>query len=223
MSIQGISPSGNAVTPGATSPPATGKPQPSLQDQFLQLLVAQLKSQDPLQPQDGTAFVSQLAELSSLQQTTQTNQTLSTIAANESSAQSSSYATLVGRTVAAKTSSITLDGNSVPSLGGHLDTSSAKTEMVISDATGKVVRTVELGAHAAGDFDVPWTGTDDSGKPLPPGAYSVAVKATDPKGGVVSGFAEVKGIIKALDFSSGSPMFRIGATTVAPTDVVSVQ
>ena len=35
---------------------------------FLQLLVAQLKNQDPSQPQDGTAFVSQLAQFSDLEQ-----------------------------------------------------------------------------------------------------------------------------------------------------------
>ncbi len=36
---------------------------------FLQLLVAQLKNQDPSQPQDGTQFVSQLAQFSNLEQT----------------------------------------------------------------------------------------------------------------------------------------------------------
>src|SRR3954467_689501 len=35
---------------------------------FLKLLVAQLQNQDPLQPQDGTQFVSQLAQFSGLEQ-----------------------------------------------------------------------------------------------------------------------------------------------------------
>lgn len=35
---------------------------------FLQLLIAQLKNQDPMQPQDGTQFVAQLAQFSSLEQ-----------------------------------------------------------------------------------------------------------------------------------------------------------
>lgn len=33
---------------------------------FMTLLVAQLRHQDPLQPQDGTAFVAQLAQFNSL-------------------------------------------------------------------------------------------------------------------------------------------------------------
>ena len=38
------------------------------QTQFLQLLVAQLKGQNPLDPKDGTEFVSQLAQFSSLEE-----------------------------------------------------------------------------------------------------------------------------------------------------------
>lgn len=35
---------------------------------FMTLLVAQLKNQDPLEPQDGTQFVAQLAQFNSLEQ-----------------------------------------------------------------------------------------------------------------------------------------------------------
>ncbi len=45
-----------------TNAPGTEK------DMFLKLLVAQLKNQDPLAPQDGTAFVAQLAQFNSLDQ-----------------------------------------------------------------------------------------------------------------------------------------------------------
>ena len=40
----------------------------SERDLFMTLLVAQLKNQDPLAPQDGTAFVAQLAQFNSLDQ-----------------------------------------------------------------------------------------------------------------------------------------------------------
>jgi len=50
------------------------------QNTFLQLLVAQLQNQDPLNPEDGTQFVSQLAQLSELQQVISINQGVSTIA-----------------------------------------------------------------------------------------------------------------------------------------------
>ncbi len=44
--------------------------------EFLKLLVTQLQHQDPLQPQDGTEFVAQLAQFSSLEQLIDINQNI---------------------------------------------------------------------------------------------------------------------------------------------------
>ncbi|HMF77685.1 MAG TPA: flagellar hook capping FlgD N-terminal domain-containing protein [Bryobacteraceae bacterium] len=50
------------------------------QSTFLQLLVAQLKNQDPSQPMDGTTFVTQLAQFSTLEQSVASRQDLDAIA-----------------------------------------------------------------------------------------------------------------------------------------------
>ena len=58
----------SAATAGASqTTPSTGGITPS-KDLFLQLLVAQIKNQDPLNPSDGTQFVAQLAQFSELEQ-----------------------------------------------------------------------------------------------------------------------------------------------------------
>jgi flagellar basal-body rod modification protein FlgD len=64
-----------SILPGTTAANAAGSSNPTnkVQDQknqFLQLLVAQLKGQNPLDPLDGTQFVSQLAQFSSLEELT---------------------------------------------------------------------------------------------------------------------------------------------------------
>ena len=51
----------------STTPAPTNKAEQQ-KSQFLQLLVAQLKGQNPLDPKDGTEFVSQLAQFSSLEE-----------------------------------------------------------------------------------------------------------------------------------------------------------
>lgn len=59
----------------AESTSAAASPQAD-KDLFMKLLVAQLKNQDPLSPQDGTAFVAQLAQFNSLEQLTNIRQTM---------------------------------------------------------------------------------------------------------------------------------------------------
>lgn len=51
-------------------------------DQFLNLLITQLRNQDPLKPMDNTQFISQMAQFSSLEQMQQLNQGFSQIKAS---------------------------------------------------------------------------------------------------------------------------------------------
>jgi flagellar basal-body rod modification protein FlgD len=60
------------------------------EQQFLQLLVAQLQNQDPLNPMDGTQFVSQLAQFSELEQMIGVNQGVQQLVTDASSSSSTS-------------------------------------------------------------------------------------------------------------------------------------
>ncbi len=94
----------NAIT--TTNPLAAATTSTTLQpkskaeeqkNQFLQLLVAQLKGQNPLDPKDGTEFVSQLAQFSSLEELINIRTTLETglkPATTENSSNSSSNSTV---------------------------------------------------------------------------------------------------------------------------------
>jgi len=70
---------GSAGTDPTT--PSTTKPVAGTVDKnmFLQLLVAQLKNQDPLSPTDSMAFVQQLAQYQQLEQSVNTGQDISEI------------------------------------------------------------------------------------------------------------------------------------------------
>lgn len=64
MNINTVETATNAFSPLAKS----ANTKTSDKDVFMTLLVAQLKNQDPLAPQDGTQFVAQLAQFNSLDQ-----------------------------------------------------------------------------------------------------------------------------------------------------------
>lgn len=68
------------TTPKVTTPTDTSPGGAMGKDQFLQLLVAQMKNQDPLNPMDGTQMASQLAQFSTVEQLQSANDTLTKIA-----------------------------------------------------------------------------------------------------------------------------------------------
>ena len=84
-SIAALSPSPSIAPPTSSATSSSGAPSAAAnlasQDVFLQLLVAQLKNQDPSQPTDGTQFVTELAQFSTLQENTQATTDLNAVAA----------------------------------------------------------------------------------------------------------------------------------------------
>ncbi len=83
--------SGGTNATSAASPAAAGSATVDY-NQFLKLLVAELKSQDPTSPTDPTQYMSQLASFSSVEQQVKTNSTLDALLAAQAGA-------LVGRTL----------------------------------------------------------------------------------------------------------------------------
>ena len=77
--IGATDPSSQAASLAAAAGTASSGANTMGKTDFLNLLVTQLKNQDPTQPQDDSAFASQLAQFSSLEQLQNANQTLTQI------------------------------------------------------------------------------------------------------------------------------------------------
>ena len=143
-------------------------------DAFLQLLVTQLKNQNPLDPQDNTAFVAQLAQFSSLEGITTLNDSVNAISGNFQSSQALQASSLVGRSVIVQTGEAYVDPSSDKPFNGTVVVADADSRPVISitNADGEVVRTLELGTQKAGSVDFTWDGKDDDGLLLDKGNYT---------------------------------------------------
>ena len=97
MATSSISAAANAATSGVTSPDTLsgGAQQTLTQNDFLQLLVAQMENQDPMDPQSDTDMAAQMAQFTSLTQSTAMSGSLSALQANS----------LIGSTVTVQTDS----------------------------------------------------------------------------------------------------------------------
>jgi flagellar basal-body rod modification protein FlgD len=138
--------------------------------QFLELMIAQLQSQDPLDPTQNEDFVAQLAQFSSLEGIENLNNAMSEMASAMRSSLTVDAAALVGRNVLAPTSQATLAD--VP-IKGAIEVGDAASDVLleISGANGEVVRRISLGFQAPGQTPFVWDGTADDGSRLEPGTY----------------------------------------------------
>jgi flagellar basal-body rod modification protein FlgD len=163
----------------STTDSSTGTAGSALgKDAFLQLLVTQLKNQDPLSPTDNTQFVSQMAQFSSLESMQNLNTTVDSLATTYQSSQALQASSLVGRSVVVATDSAVLD----PTKGitGSVDVSAASsaTSVNVYDSAGNVIDTIDLGAQAAGSSSFTWDGLDSSGVAQAAGTYSFKATST---------------------------------------------
>ncbi|MHC8352390.1 flagellar hook assembly protein FlgD [Pseudomonas sp. RT4P38] len=156
---------------------ATGK-QSLGKDAFLQLLVTQLKNQNPLEPQDNGEFVAQLAQFSSLEGITTLNTTVSGLASNYNSSQALQASSLVGRSVIAPADKTVVDTSKSFTGTIAVPASVDPVKVKITDADGKVVRTIDLGSQKAGTSTFIWDGKNDAGEVAKTGTYTFGATAT---------------------------------------------
>ena len=118
--------SNTTAAPQTASSTTTSSDNTLNYNDFLQLLVAQLKNQDPTNPSDPTAFVSQLASFSAVEQQVNTNSKLDALLTQSELSQAGS---IIGRTV---TSS---DGSVSGQVGSVQITSSGATAILTNGET----------------------------------------------------------------------------------------
>ena len=144
-------------------------------EDFMMLLVAQLKNQDPLSPDDPTEFTAQLAQFSSLEQLYNLNDSMESLAA--SNAQSDRLATLgtIGKEVAYESSDMNFSGKPVE-FGYSLD--GPASEVTISlQKDGATVATLNGTELTAGNHFLTWDGLTTNGSPAPVGDYKLVLSA----------------------------------------------
>ncbi len=194
-------------------------------DDFLKLLVAQMKNQDPLKPQDNTQFVAELAQFSNLEQSMGINDRLDLLAIQSRGQSNAQVASLVGNTATVKGSAVTLSGKGTgAAVNFTVAEKIAKSTVTIKDSTGNAVRTIELGAHNAGLVSVQWDGKDSNGTVKTAGSYSVSVKAVNSEGKAVSVEQNTTAKIIGISYATGYPVLQLANGASAPvSDLIEVK
>jgi flagellar basal-body rod modification protein FlgD len=151
-------------------------------NEFLNLLVAQLNNQNPLEPQGNGEFIAQLAQFSQVEGIEKLNSSMSSLLTGYQSSQALQASSLVGRKVIIPSDKAVVDTSESFKASLVLPVSSSNVFVNVYDNAGSVVSRVNLGEQAAGNVSFIWDGKDASGNILPPGTYKFEAQATYAEG-----------------------------------------
>jgi flagellar basal-body rod modification protein FlgD len=200
--IQFPNPNYTASSAAGTSAGSTSSSGVSLGGtDFLTLMLAQLKNQDPTSPIDSNAFLTQLAQLSEVQGITQLNTSFSSSLQASQTLQASS---LLGHQVLATSGSATTSTAGASVTGAiAVPQTSTDVQLNVLNSAGTVVKTIDLGAQSAGNTGFTWDGTANNGSAAPAGTYTLSATVN----GVASGtniVTYVAGTVESVTMASGT-------------------
>ncbi len=207
----------SGLASSATNSAATTKKGSALgQDEFMTMLLAQLKNQDPLNPMDGKDFAAQLAQFSSLQQLSNLNTTMSSMPAYLKAFGNTQMVSMIGNDAVAKGNVVNVSG-STTNVSFSLPSDIQSGTIKIYNESGSQVSTADLGNLKSGLNSIVWnTGGVSTGK------YTFEISAKDKSGKAVSAEALISGKVTGASFKNDTAYLTINGQDVAFSNVVAI-
>ena len=192
---------------------------------FLQLLVTQLRNQDPVNPMESAEFASQLAQFNSVEQLINVNDSIEALAQQQASNSTglinTMASTLSGKSVKVQTSQFNFNGEDGMDVGINLNDSASDVEIKIFNENGDLVRTDQLSNLEAGTTTYTWDGKSNSGTQLGEGNYRAEVSAKDGNN-EINATTFLEGVVDKVKFSSSGVKLLVNGIDVGLGDVEEI-
>ncbi len=177
MSAAGVSAAGAVLDQYQHSTKAAGKEELG-KNEFLELLVAQLNNQNPLEPQSNGDFIAQLAQFSTVEGVEKLNGSMQTIMPGYQSSQALQASSLVGRKVIVPIEKAVVDTSETFKASLVLPQSSSNVYVNVYSADGSLATRINMGAQEAGQVSFMWDGKNSDGEIMKPGTYRFEAQAS---------------------------------------------
>ncbi len=195
-------------------------------DDFLKLMITQLKYQDPLNPMDGTEFAAQLAQFSSLEQLHNLNESVkNSVDANYlliQSVNNTMTANLIGKETKISLDTIKYTGQDSITFGYNLPGDAKEGTINIYDKNNNLVKTIKLSDLSSGDHKLSWDFTDNNGEKIAKGDYRIEIQVKGLNGEDMNASVFLIGLIDGIKFSNTGTKLLIGGVEYNISDVLEI-
>jgi len=210
----------SAATPVAKAANAARTSLGANFNDFLKLLMTQIKNQDPTSPLDTAQFTSQLVQFAGVEQQINANTSLTQLIQLTQSQEVLQSTAIVGKHVVVQSDHLPLqDGGGA--LSFTVPTARPVAIAIFNDA-GQKIRDVMTEAKA-GENDWAWDGKNNAGGTMPDGSYRVAVIGANPDGTTTPVPFSVVGTATGVERQGNGVQLQVGALSVDFSAVQSVK
>ncbi|MFZ9521050.1 MAG: flagellar hook assembly protein FlgD [Silvanigrellaceae bacterium] len=193
-------------------------------DDYLNLMVTQLKYQDPTKPMENHEMATQLAQFNTVEQLINVNKSLTDMANKSAQGNIDKLTPYLGKLVEVSGSKLKVGSDQKISQGSiELAAPSGSVSVLIKDSSGTVVRTLGLGEKDIGRHTIEWDGKTDGGIAAKPGEYNFEVNASSIDGKEMKVKTSFVTKVDAItDLASGGKL-ETASGAVEAKDILSIR
>ena len=201
-----------AYTGGTTA--ATNEDKSVLgKDDFLKLLLLELKYQDPTAPMDSEKILSQTSQLATLEASENTNKSLETLATALGASLQYTGISAIGKIADTGSNGIVREKGEKVDFELYFPDDVTTGKINVLDKNGKVLKTMNVGATESGVSKYTWDGTNSGGEIVDPGIYYI--EATYTKADNTTATTRVgRYPIESIKFDNGITYAKLGSNYV---------
>jgi flagellar basal-body rod modification protein FlgD len=207
-----------STTSSTSSTSLSSSTQSLGKDEFMKLLVAQLKNQDPLEPMDGTDFTAQLAQFSSLEQLQNLNDTLATQSVNQMTLGYTQAVNMIGKTAVTSSGNTVTANGQTAELNYNLASDAQNVTISIFNSEGNLIKTWDESAKTAGQNSTTWDCSNAK-----EGKYTYQITANDSSGQSVAVETMTTGLVTAVHFRDNQILVSLNGQEVPLSDIVEIK
>jgi flagellar basal-body rod modification protein FlgD len=179
-------------------------------DDFLRIMITQMKQQDPTNPFKAEQMAAEMAQFTSVEQLQNMNQSLKKMSGQSSPADRMAMTGLIGKMV-------TVDKDRFPhaegeneSLTFNLPKEAKEAHVALVSETGEVVFEKDIGSQKKGEGLFAWDGLKTNNLPAKAGNYILRIEAKDEGGNAIQTDSRAKSRVVGVSFEGGEPLLLVG-------------
>ncbi len=179
-------------------------------DDFMRIMITEMKHQDPTKPMDADRMATQMAQITSVEQMKNVSNSLEKLADKSSASDRLAMSMMIGKTVTVDKGRFSHQKATLAPISFDLPEAAAKIKLTVLDERGEEVAVRELEAMEAGPNTYNWDGLNSSNMQASSGTYSVRIDAENQQGAKIKINPISKETVVGVTFEGGEANFLVG-------------